>query len=147
MQALVKHFGLNSLAHFHFFLLYIFNMSLQRVLEIARKNGMPVIITDNSGLDPMVILPLEQFEALIGGEKVAQGGSTSNVLRPTIELDPEPSTQDAGLDQAIAEMTAERLKSRVEEAAVQLEDLAKQAQENPEISLEERFYLEPLEDE
>lgn len=108
---------------------------------------MPVIITDNSGLDPMVILPLEQFEALIGGEKVAQGGSTSNVLRPTIELDPEPSTQDAGLDQAIAEMTAERLKSRVEEAAVQLEDLAKQAQENPEISLEERFYLEPLEDE
>lgn len=127
------HVRFSSLAHFHFFLLYILNMSLQRVLEVARKNGMPVIITDNSGSEPMVILPLEQFEAMAFSAQ-------SSALSAQSEKDP-------ALEQAIAEMTAERLKSRVEEAAVQLEDLAKQAKENPEISLEERFYLEPLEDE
>ncbi len=39
-------------------------MSLQRVLETARKMGVPVIVTDSAGLDPIVILPLEQFEAM-----------------------------------------------------------------------------------
>ena len=50
-------------------------MSLQRVLETARKMGVPVIVTDSAGLDPIVILPLEQFEAMAGESKFsAEGG-------------------------------------------------------------------------
>lgn len=42
----------------------IFSMSLQRVIDIARKNGMPVVVTDPAGHHPMVVLSLEQFEAM-----------------------------------------------------------------------------------
>lgn len=41
-------------------------MSLQRVFESARKLGLPVVVTDPSGREPFVLLPLDQFEALTG---------------------------------------------------------------------------------
>ncbi|MCC7357660.1 hypothetical protein IT408_04120 [Candidatus Uhrbacteria bacterium] len=41
-------------------------MSFQRVFESARKLGLPVIVTDPSGHEPFVLLPLDQFEALTG---------------------------------------------------------------------------------
>jgi nicotinamidase-related amidase len=34
-------------------------MSLQRIIELARRQGMPVILTDVAGREPMVVLPLE----------------------------------------------------------------------------------------
>jgi nicotinamidase-related amidase len=118
-------------------------MSLQRVLEIARKNGMPVIITDDSGRDPMVILPLEQFEAMtFSTQSIAQ--STQYPVHSSQSMKESPLVaRNSELDDAIAEMTAERLKNRVEETAIQLESLADQGSDSPEISLEERFYLEP----
>lgn len=42
-------------------------MSWQRIMEVARKQGMPVIVTDVAGREPMVILPLEGYERLLGG--------------------------------------------------------------------------------
>lgn len=124
-------------------------MSLQRVLETGRKIGMPVIITDLSGRDPMVILPLEQFEAMAG---TAQKG-TSVTKKAPVELPRRvpPSSDSAfsltdSAEQAFADMTAERAKARVEEAATQLEAVVAKSPENPDFSLEERFYLEPVED-
>ena len=40
-------------------------MSLQRVLELARRQGMPVVVTDVAGREPLVILPLDIYEGLI----------------------------------------------------------------------------------
>lgn len=108
-------------------LLHTFTMSLQKIFESARKLGVPVIVTDPAGREPLVILPLEQFEAM------ASEGSS----RIPVEKE---------VNQALAEMTAERLKIRVEEAAVQFEAPAEIEPENPNFSLEERFYLEPVED-
>ncbi|MDP3793730.1 MAG: hypothetical protein Q8R07_03175, partial [Candidatus Uhrbacteria bacterium] len=34
-------------------------MSWQRILELARQRGLPVIVTDIGGREPMAILPLE----------------------------------------------------------------------------------------
>lgn len=42
-------------------------MSLQRVLELARRQGAPVIVTDVAGREPLVILPLEAYEQLLDG--------------------------------------------------------------------------------
>jgi hypothetical protein len=118
-------------------------MSLQRVLETARKTGAPVIVTDVAGREPMVILPLEQFEALTG--------VGSETVRPAVRTAPVAPRRETKIvvedpvDRAFAEMAAERLKNRMEETAVQIESLADQAK-NPEISLEERFYLEPVDD-
>ncbi len=41
-------------------------MSLQRIFNVARKLGTPIIMTDAAGLEPLVILPLDQFEAMAG---------------------------------------------------------------------------------
>lgn len=43
-------------------------MSLQRIIEVARRQGMPVILTDVAGREPMVVLPLEAYEKMLDGE-------------------------------------------------------------------------------
>ncbi len=40
-------------------------MSLQRVIELARRQGMPIVVTDVAGREPMVLLPLEIYEDLL----------------------------------------------------------------------------------
>ncbi len=42
-------------------------MSLQRTFEMARRHGMPIVVTDPNGKDPMVVLPLEAYETLLEG--------------------------------------------------------------------------------
>ena len=68
-------------------------MSFQRIFDMVRRQGMPMIVTDQAGKSPLVVLPFEVYEALMG-----EGATKS-----------EPKL-------------------------------------SPEISLEERFYIEPLED-
>ncbi len=48
-------------------------MSLQRIIELARRQGMPVILTDVAGREPMVVLPLEAYEKMLEGDKKASG--------------------------------------------------------------------------
>ena len=45
-------------------------MSWQRIVELARRQKMPVIITDAAGLEPRVLLPLEKYEHLSEGERL-----------------------------------------------------------------------------
>ncbi|MFH1077851.1 MAG: hypothetical protein V1745_01035 [Patescibacteria group bacterium] len=121
-------------------------MSLQRVLETARKTGTPVILTDMAGREPMVILPLEQFEAMAG---IATETSKPAHRSPVASQESRPSTKKHDLevvDEAFADLAAERLKSHVEQVAVQIESMAERRSEKAEIPLEERFYLEPEED-
>ena len=105
-------------------------MSLQRVFESARKLGVPVIITDPSGRDPMVVIPLEQFEAL------ADEGT-----RPTLEPEKnstnirEPILQEIPIKQVEDKVA---LRTKQQESASSFTD---------EISLDERFYLEPVDGE
>ena len=53
-------------------------MSIQRVFESARKLGVPVIMTDPAGREPLVVLSLEQFEAMAGE---GHGQSSAPVTR------------------------------------------------------------------
>ncbi len=88
-------------------------MSLLRIFESAKKLSLPLIVTDTDGRDPMVILPLEQFEALAHAQEA-------------------PSTAE----------------KRPESASPQLHSLEEimPPLKNDEISLEERFYLEPIDE-
>lgn len=106
---------------------------MQRVTEIARKLGLPVIMTDPSGRDPMVILPLEQFEAMAGGETKTPAPLTHKPRpEPTKAPPMVPEINDFPLEiQDLAAMTATEATS--DEVAADL-------------SLEERFYLEPVEE-
>jgi len=60
-------------------------MSLQNVFESARKMGVPVIVTDPSGREPMVVLPLEQFEAMNGEEKARIPQNKPQFASPVFE--------------------------------------------------------------
>lgn len=132
-------------------------MSLQRVLETARKTGMPVIMTDIAGREPMVILPLEQFEAMAG-----LGSDTSRSSAPSEPIERKPSPPSREEPQTIPVVPSEpeapkmeemaknggegALKKRLEETAAQLEALVEKGGESAEFSLEERFYLEPIDE-
>ena len=71
-------------------------MSFQRIFDMVRRQGMPMVVTDGTGKEPVVVLPFEVYEALMEGGEVKKPVNT-----------PAPDV---------------------------------------EISLEERFYVEPLED-
>ena len=102
-------------------------MSLSRIFESARRLGVPVIVTDSAGRDPLVVLPLEQFEAM--------AGETERKLEyaplPASSAEKKTSVSPAG--QRVSVKT-------------QLEALAVAEPTTDELSLEERFYLEPIED-
>lgn len=40
-------------------------MSLQRIFEMVKRQGMPLVVTDGQGRDPVIVLPLDVYEALI----------------------------------------------------------------------------------
>jgi len=101
-------------------------MSMQRVFESARKLGVPIILTDPSGRDPMVILPLEQFEAMAG-----ESHPVAPSQAPAVPLNKAPEPQRS----PVMGLTPEEQKSF--EALLM---------ENPDIPVEERFYLEPVDD-
>ena len=103
-------------------------MSSQRVFESARKLGVPVIVTDPSGRDPMVVLPLDQFEAMAGdgGKSEIGSGKSGTPVRPAESRRAAPAADDL---------------------PPSFGDLAVSMLQNDEIPLEERFYLEPMDDE
>ncbi|MBU1032394.1 MAG: hypothetical protein ABII13_01730 [Patescibacteria group bacterium] len=127
-------------------------MSLKHVLRTARRNGLPVIITDDEGREPMVILSLDQFESMSGVESM-------ELEDWDYEMD-EP--EDIGMEDEFNETPYEfarsadplielekslvqeptplpRVPDFVQESSPSLSDLS----DSP---MEEGFYLEPLED-
>lgn len=54
-------------------------MSLQRIIELARRQGMPVILTDVAGREPMVVLPLEAYEAMLDDQDRGSGVQSQKV--------------------------------------------------------------------
>ena len=109
-------------------------MSFQRVIETARKTGVPVILTDVAGREPMVILSLEQFEAM-----ASEGGSDASARRSR-------PVRTESAEKVLAEIAEERKKERIQEVTEELKALSKNGIDAAEISLEERFYIEPVDD-
>ncbi len=104
---------------------------MQRIIESARKLGVPLIVTDPGGREPFVVLSLEQFEAMVdtgesGLKTVSNQRKPGRPSRKQSESEPE---------------------SKPEPIEPYLDEVSEVLPPNPEISLDERFYLEPLDDE
>ncbi len=106
-------------------------MSIQRVFESARKLGVPVIMTDPAGREPMVVLSLEQFEAMIGEGHPAHSQQPAHPQ--SVPVSPAISGQQVNHVTKIPLDTQESLDSSDTDSS--------------DIPLEERFYLEPVDDE
>lgn len=111
-------------------------MSMQRVLETARKLGLPVIMTDVAGREPMVIMPLEQFEAMAGTGIESSRPDVERSMRQT-----EPTM--------VRDILRGQPRSIVDEFKLHTakKEADGSASEDPEVEInipiEERFFLEP----
>jgi len=112
-------------------------MSLQRIIESARKLGVPVIMTDPAGREPLVIVSLEQFEAMAGtSQEVLQDKPAEAARYSNFDADtafPEPN------------LVTQSIEPQDMPQDVYLEDMPPAQAPKP-MTDEERFYLEPLDD-
>jgi hypothetical protein len=141
-------------------------MSIYRILKAARRIGIPVVITNERGESPQVVMPFEDFSSM-----VRSSGRAFKKPRITDRSDEE---EDDEIAQALADITMERMDREandfsagddddldeldkdelnalsmdmMEEDEHTEEDVRMNAPENKdERFLEEHFYFEPLED-
>lgn len=98
-----------------------------------------MIITDVAGREPMVIVPLEQFEALAG-----EGG---HVAPEEAEARPEPHSEPIPESRGEVQSRSISHPSKIADVLVQQNGVGGQHENVPsEMSVEEGFYLEPIDD-
>ena len=107
--------------------------SLQNILEVAKKLGVPVIITDQAGEAAQVVLSFEQFVAMSG----------VNVPEAPFS---KPVEQRVASEPAVVNIPIQ-----VTPTVQSIPNSNSSSPEKPQISeemfVEERFYIEPLDPE
>ena len=124
-------------------------MSWQRILESARKNGFPIIVTDIAGREPMVVMPFDAFEemneayhaALENWDEGEEGIEYSDLPPVTEDVYAPPPES---VDHAHQANEHEAPSSRMSEGEVRPE--AGSESDVSHLSMEDRFYLEPVDD-
>ena len=109
-------------------------MSWQRIFEAARSANSPVIVTDVAGREPLVVLPLTEYERLLE-HRSKEPKDEVETLSPDMELSTIETPPDEFLA-AVEEQEAEK--------PPKMEELAQEDKSG--LSLEERFYLEPADE-
>lgn len=118
------------------------NDQFARLLRFAKRTGDRLIVTDDKGGDPMVIMPLEQYESLITGllgpdedyDELPVHGKEDEEELAEVEIDPEFLNPPL-------EIVEDRPRTPAPQQATPPRQPVPQA---PESGGEERFYLEPL---
>jgi hypothetical protein len=116
-------------------------MSFQRILESARRMGAPLIVTDAAGREPMVVMSLQTYERLSEAAPSVKG---SNPVAPTLTMS-EPTVTEF-IQTPVSAPAKQESAPVLQEIAIQVMESPEMAQES-EISMEERFYLEPMDEE
>ena len=112
---------------------------MNRYLEIMRRTGLPVIIATDSG-EPIVLLPLDTYEMLIGGSaqyNYNHGENSHTQIRDGLETKVnEINAPTAETGMAMTDISEETTKKQ-----------GKQGENNPSpvSSVEDRFFLDPIE--
>lgn len=112
-------------------------MSLNHILDTARKLGIPVVITNERGESPQVVMPFEDFASMVGVSRPIAG-------KPRITDREEVEEERDEIAQALADLTMERFDEQANEPLPSLDVDDPEAPE--ERFLEDHFYFEPLED-
>jgi len=109
---------------------------MKHVLDTAKRLGIPIIIMDEEGEAAQVVMPYEDFAAMVGH-------ATPAPHKPRVV---KKAKDEDEIAQALADITFERVTDQVKEAADRLErDIG--VRQTDQGFLEDRFYLEPLDDE
>jgi hypothetical protein len=110
-------------------------MSLTSILDTARKLGIPVVITNDRGDAPQVVMPFEDFASMVGV-------TTPKERKP--RLTSIPKTKDEVI-QALEGLKGERIPDdEVFDVSVEEEVVTEPSGDGQ--LLEDHFYFEPLDD-
>ena len=108
--------------------------------------GSPLIVTDVAGREPMVVMTLQTYERLGEGVSLQTVDREPELSKPASE---EPTvTEFASMSTPAPDQSSAKSESTslLQEIAIQVMESSEIAQDS-EISMEERFYLEPLDEE
>ncbi len=129
-------------------------MSWQKIFNTARRFGTPVIVTDQAGVDPMVILPFDIYEGLISENGGANAYPVKSKNKKGLDRMAEPDVSAESVMEIPYEDIESQKNGSIEsfnslKTIKKTEDSADLSPDSLEgdISLEERFYFEPMEDE
>jgi hypothetical protein len=113
-------------------------MNLSHILDTARKLGIPVVITNERGESPQVVMPFEDFASMVG---VSMAVKPKN--HPRISPD---DSQDDEASEVLADLAIGDLERRFQEelAAAHVEEPGERPAEG---LLEDQFTFEPVVDE
>lgn len=107
------------------------NSQLDRLLRFAQRTGDRLIITDSEGKQPVVILSLDEYEALLDGRKAAPAAR-----QPVAEPVEEETVDLAGIEAAVEAVNREAAE---EPKVVPIARKSQQSEPG-----EEQFYMEPI---
>lgn len=129
-------------------------MALQHVLDTARRLGIPVVITNEAGEESQVVMPFDDFAAMVGATSPAPRTMTGAALRnrPRVSHMEERSSMAPIQDEiaeALAELHMEEMSMEVPMPSMERTETKKGGVSAPkeEGFPEDKFYLEPLDDE
>lgn len=118
-------------------------MALQHVLDTARKLGIPIVITDEAGEAAQVVMPFDDFVAMVGSS-VPAGQLPVPVKRPRIQpLDSRVVPERDEISEALADLRFEEITEQQEVPPLSHPPMDGDMDDG---FLEEKFYLEPLDD-
>ena len=141
------------------------NSQLDRLLRFAQRTGDRLIITDSEGKQPVVILSLDEYEALLDGRPAAPRAglrqAEANRHPSTVNREPMSEVEEEQVDMTEIEAAVEAANREfteepkivpvkaVEEEAVQERPQPEQRRPMarrpaPSEPTEEQFYMEPL---
>ncbi len=101
--------------------------------------GTPLVVTDAAGREPMVVMSLQAYERLSEGSPQVSA-SVSKVA--ALKSEPEVSAYTEPVSYPVNHDNAPEPAQILQEIAIQVMETPEMAQDS-EISMEERFYLEP----
>jgi PHD/YefM family antitoxin component YafN of YafNO toxin-antitoxin module len=104
------------------------NSQLDRLLRFAQRTGDRLIITDSEGKQPVVILSLDEYEALLDGKKLPSARAQQAEEEESVDL----TSIEAAVEAVNREATEEPTVTPITRKTQQSEPG------------EEQFYMEPV---
>lgn len=94
-----------------------------RLLKLAQKTGDRLIVTDPSFAEPVVILPLTEYEGLLDHKSFRSTGSVSRKEERSFHHVPEPEAREVMGEEEDDSFDPEALEEQVKQAMVVVEEL------------------------
>jgi len=113
------------------------NNQFKRILDLVRRTGDRMVVTDPEGKEPVVIMDFDEYEAMIEALGTAEFDYFDDDLafEPTVEPAP-PSPEPPNFTPELADEAF---------PSDNLAEISEESVENEDEGEDEQFYLEPIE--